>query len=137
MTPAGWKKVSVGSDGTDVLVKAMVNIMLINVFKERVSGRFTDFRIPHGVIVVGVENMENFRLPERQRDLLAQIGRREDDNRPSARLLLVSRYPQSKDLATWLQEIPNPYVHFGDFDLAGIHIYLSCKLWPPLNCQIF
>ena len=43
----GWveKISSVGSDGTDVLVKAMVNIMLINVFKERVSGRFTDFRI--------------------------------------------------------------------------------------------
>ena len=43
----GWveKISSVGSDGTDILVKAMVNIMLINVFKERVSGRFTDFRI--------------------------------------------------------------------------------------------
>lgn len=43
----GWveKISSVGSDGTDVLVKAMVNIMLINVFKERVSGRFADFRI--------------------------------------------------------------------------------------------
>lgn len=43
----GWveKISSVGSDGTDVLVKAMVNIMLINVFKERVSGRFSDFCI--------------------------------------------------------------------------------------------
>lgn len=43
----GWveKISSVGSDGTDVLVKAMVNIMLINVFKERVSGRFKDFRL--------------------------------------------------------------------------------------------
>ena len=43
----GWveKISSVGSEGTDTLVKAMVNIMLINVFKERVSGRFTDFRI--------------------------------------------------------------------------------------------
>ncbi len=43
----GWveKISSVGSDGTDVLVKAMVNIMLINVFKDRVSGRFSDFRI--------------------------------------------------------------------------------------------
>ena len=43
----GWveKISSVGSDGTDVLVKAMVNIMLINVFKCRVSGKFGDFRI--------------------------------------------------------------------------------------------
>ena len=86
---------------------------------------FHHFRIPNDVIVVGVENMENFRLPERQRELLAQIGRREDDDCPPVRLLLVSRYPQSKDLVNWLQEIPNPYVHFGDFDLAGIHIFLS------------
>ena len=36
---------NVGSDGTDVLVKAMVNIMLINVFKEKVAKRTGDFRI--------------------------------------------------------------------------------------------
>lgn len=36
---------NVGSDGTDVLVKAMVNIMLLNVFKEGASKRFKDFRL--------------------------------------------------------------------------------------------
>lgn len=36
---------NVGSDGTDVLVKAMVNIMLINVFKSKVSRKFGDFRL--------------------------------------------------------------------------------------------
>ena len=43
----GWAdKIShVGSEGTDTLVKAMINIMLINVFKEKVSKRFGDFRI--------------------------------------------------------------------------------------------
>ena len=43
----GWveKIANVGSDGTDILVKAMVNIMLINVFKEKVSRKFGDFRI--------------------------------------------------------------------------------------------
>ncbi|MEA3544098.1 MAG: ATP-binding protein, partial [Thermodesulfobacteriota bacterium] len=43
----GWvEKLShVGSDGTDVLVKAMVNIMLLNVFKEGASKRFSDFRL--------------------------------------------------------------------------------------------
>ena len=40
-------------------------------------------------------------------------------------LLFVSRYPQSKDLCKWLQGITNRYVHFGDFDLAGIHIFLT------------
>jgi hypothetical protein len=36
---------NVGSDGTDILVKAMVNIMLLNVFKQKVSRRFGDFRL--------------------------------------------------------------------------------------------
>ena len=43
----------------------------------------------------------------------------------SQRLLFVSRYPQSTDLRSWLQNIPNRYIHFGDFDLAGIHILRS------------
>ena len=36
---------NVGSEGTDVLVKAMINIMLLNVFKESASKRFKDFRL--------------------------------------------------------------------------------------------
>lgn len=34
---------NVGSDGTDILVKAMVNIMLINVFKKKAARRSGDF----------------------------------------------------------------------------------------------
>ena len=34
---------NVGSDGTDILVKAMVNIMLINVFKKKVAKKSGDF----------------------------------------------------------------------------------------------
>lgn len=76
------------------------------------------FSIPSDVIVVGIENMENFRMIRHQRQLFTQaIG--------SRRLLFVSRYPQSKDLVSWLQKIPNKYVHFGDFDLAGINIFLT------------
>lgn len=36
---------NVGSDGTDILVKAMVNIMLINVFKCKISRKFGDFKL--------------------------------------------------------------------------------------------
>ena len=76
------------------------------------------FTIPQDVVVVGIENMENFRKIHQQRALFDQtIG--------SARLLFVSRYPQSSDLRSWLQTIPNRYVHFGDFDLAGISIFLT------------
>ena len=43
----GWvdKLSHVGSEGTDTLVKAMINIMLINVFKGKVNRKFGDFRI--------------------------------------------------------------------------------------------
>ena len=76
------------------------------------------FFVPEDVVVVGIENMENFRMIRQQRKLFEQcIG--------TVRLLFVSRYPQSTDLRSWLQKIPNRYVHFGDFDLAGIHIFLT------------
>lgn len=44
---SGWveKLANVGSEGTDILVKAMVNIMLLNVFKDSASKRFKDFRM--------------------------------------------------------------------------------------------
>ena len=43
----GWiEKVSnVGSDGTDILVKAMVNIMLINVFKKEATKKTGEFKL--------------------------------------------------------------------------------------------
>ena len=76
------------------------------------------FFVPDDVVVVGIENMENFRMIRQQRKLFKQcIG--------TVRLLFVSRYPQSIDLRSWLQKIPNRYVHFGDFDLAGINIFLT------------
>lgn len=76
------------------------------------------FAVPADVTIVGIENMENFRMIRQQRALFEEyIG--------SKRLLLVSRYPQSTDLRLWLQTIPNPYIHFGDFDLAGINIFLT------------
>jgi hypothetical protein len=44
---SGWveKLSNVGSEGTDVLVKAMINILLLNVFKESASKQFKDFKL--------------------------------------------------------------------------------------------
>lgn len=44
---SGWveKLSNVGSEGTDILVKAMINIMLLNVFKDSASRKFKDFRL--------------------------------------------------------------------------------------------
>ena len=76
------------------------------------------FYIPEDVVVVGIENMENFRMIRHQRKLFESVL-------GDVPLLFVSRYPQSQDLRNWLIGIPNKYVHFGDFDLAGIHIFLT------------
>ena len=77
-----------------------------------------NFAIPQDVIVVGIENMENFRMIQRQKKLF-------DEAIGDSKILFVSRYPQSSDLRSWLQQINNRYVHFGDFDLAGINIFLT------------
>ncbi|NOQ70667.1 MAG: hypothetical protein GQ574_01625 [Crocinitomix sp.] len=77
---------------------------------------FESFQIPKNLTIVGVENPTNFRFIEKQKQLFKAINP-----------LFISRYPQnqSKDLMTWLKSIPNNYLHFGDFDLAGIGIYLN------------
>lgn len=62
--------------------------------------------------IVGIENPENFRHIQKQQKLFKNI-----------RPLFVSRYPQNKDLIRWLSVIPNDYIHFGDFDFAGLNIY--------------
>lgn len=50
---------NVGSDGTDILVKSMVNIMLINVFKRKISKRFGDFRLHCMMDEIGKLHPEN------------------------------------------------------------------------------
>jgi hypothetical protein len=77
---------------------------------------FENFIPDENVTIVGIENPENFRYIEKQKHLFKEI-----------QPLFISRYPQnqSKDLVKWLQSIPNNYLHFGDFDFAGIGIYLN------------
>lgn len=73
---------------------------------------FHTFQIPPNITVVGIENAENFRYITLQQHLFK-----------GKEILFVSRYPQSSDLIAWLQSIPNSYLHFGDFDFAGIQIF--------------
>jgi len=77
---------------------------------------FETFEIPADITIVGIENPENFRHIDKQKYLFENI-----------KPLFLSRYPQNqnKDLLKWLQSIPNKYLHFGDFDFAGIGIYLN------------
>lgn len=80
------------------------------------------FSIPTDVTVIGIENMENFRFVRQQRAFFEDYLFR---HHLPITVLFVSRYPQSTDLRRWLLTIPNHYLHFGDFDLAGIHIFLT------------
>lgn len=73
---------------------------------------FEKFTLPASTTIVGVENPENFRFIRKQKQLFG-----------TETILFVSRYPQSKDLITWLQNIPNRYLHFGDFDFEGVRIF--------------
>lgn len=66
------------------------------------------------ITIVGIENPEVFRNIHKCKHLFDQ-----------ADLLFVCRYPQTKDLVKWLKMIPNKYIHFGDFDYAGINIYMN------------
>ncbi|WP_299670855.1 hypothetical protein [uncultured Polaribacter sp.] len=77
---------------------------------------FETFKIPKEITVIGVENAKNFSQIQEQKYLFENINP-----------LFISRYPQNqnKDFIKWMKSIPNNYLHFGDFDIAGIGIYLN------------
>lgn len=75
---------------------------------------------PAAALIVGVENMENFLMIRRHRELIESFLANEETD-----ILFAARYALSSDLAEWLRIIPNRYLHFGDFDLAGIDIFLT------------
>lgn len=83
------------------------------------------FSLPPDVTIIGIENMENFIRIREQREFFDSCLSEHPDSGVPGRIIFVSRYPQSTDLRSWLQAIPNRYVHFGDFDLAGINIFLT------------
>ena len=101
-------------DGNPFVVKPQEGIFLF-------VSDWEKFTIPEDVVVIGIENMENFRMIRKQRTFFEKYLH---DHDLSDKVLFVSRYPQSTDLRKWLYTIPNHYLHFGDFDLAGINIFL-------------
>ncbi len=63
-------------------------------------------------LVVGIENPECFLKFEKLAHLF-----------PQKELIIIMRYLSSSP-NRWLETIPNDYLHFGDFDPAGLHIYI-------------
>lgn len=77
---------------------------------------YESFKLPKEITIVGVENTKNFSQINEQKYLFKNI-----------KPLFISRYPQNqnKDFIKWVNSIPNSYLHFGDFDIAGVGIYLN------------
>jgi len=101
-------------------IKAELNNKTINIYPTKGSfvfvSDFESFKIPKEITVIGVENAKNFSQIQEQKYLFKNLNP-----------LFVSRYPQNqnKDFIKWMNSIPNNYLHFGDFDIAGIGIYLN------------
>ena len=74
------------------------------------------------ILIYAFNGRTNFRLIRKQKKFFENYLRA---HALPTKTLFVSRYPQSNDLRKWLTGIPNRYLHFGDFDLAGIHIFLT------------
>ncbi|MFW5886220.1 MAG: DUF7281 domain-containing protein [Bacteroidota bacterium] len=89
--------------------------------------------IDKDITIVGIENTETFTLIERYKHLF-------EDIKP----IFLLRYNNNAYI-DWLQRIPNGYVHFGDFDLSAIAIYITefknklrdknCKFFIPNNIE--
>lgn len=75
---------------------------------------------PVSTLIIGIENTENFLQIRKQRKLFDDCLFKNETE-----ILFVSRYAFSSDLTNWLNGITNRYIHFGDFDLAGIAIFLN------------
>jgi hypothetical protein len=75
---------------------------------------FETFLIPNNITIIGIENPENFRHIQKQKNLFETI-----------KPLFISRYPQNQDFIEWINNIPNNYLHFGDFDFSGISIFIN------------
>jgi hypothetical protein len=77
---------------------------------------FETFKLDDTITIVGIENSENFRQIQGQSYLFKNINP-----------LFISRYPQNQktDFVKWMKSISNNYLHYGDFDIAGIGIYLN------------
>ena len=95
---------------------------------------FRNFLIPPNITVIGVEGFENFKEIERQKYLFVGL-----------QPLFVWRYQNSTSISSWLNLIPNNYIHFGDYDPKGLHIYASefrakigsdrCRFFIPENLE--
>lgn len=74
---------------------------------------YKNFTIDKNITVVGIENSETFTFIENYKHLFTKIEP-----------LFLLRY-NNNSYIEWLQNIENNYLHFGDFDLSAMAIYIT------------
>jgi len=84
-------------------------------------------QISPNALIIGIENPECFLKFEKIAHLF-----------PKKELIIIMRYLSSSP-NRWLQTITNNYMHFGDFDPAGLNIYIReyKKQLPASRCSYF
>jgi|AntAceMinimDraft_17_1070374.scaffolds.fasta_scaffold00162_9 hypothetical protein len=88
---------------------------------------YKTFKIDRSITVIGVENTETFTLIENYKHLFKDV-----------KPLFLLRF-NNNSYIEWLQSIENEYLHFGDFDLSALAIYITefrNKL-PVERCNFF
>ncbi len=94
---------------------------------------YKNFTIDNDITIIGIENTETFKLIHKYKHLFTQY-----------KPLFLLRY-NNNSYIDWLQSIPNNYLHFGDFDLPALIIYISdfkkkigyerCDFFVPNNLE--
>lgn len=79
--------------------------------------RWSDLEIDPNVIIVYIENREVFRNINNFKYLWAE--------NKNPKIYIERKDAADISLKNWLQKIPNKCIHFGDYDLGGIFIYLQ------------
>jgi len=96
---------------------------------------YKNFTIENDITIIGIENPETFRYIEDYKYLF-----------PTIKPLFLLRFNNNLYIE-WLQSIGNNYLHFGDFDLSALAIYihefrnklgeLRCSFFIPENIEQF
>jgi len=86
----------------------------------------TKLELDNDIVLVGVENPQVVWFINRYRHLFNQDKQ--------YIFLSLSEFKTSYQYK-WLESFKGEYIHFGDFDLAGINIYLSSTLPRLKNCR--
>lgn len=81
-------------------------------------------KISKDILIVGVENMESLLLIQKQKNLFENYSKKK---------LFIFINPSMLKL---IENLENEYLHFGDFDLAGISIY-ETKIKPKIKNSNF